>query len=127
MDNIKVTVLIPVYNGEKYIWAAIHSLLNQTFEDFEILIINDGSTDKTPDIIRSFKDDRIVVINQQNGGIAKALNKGLIHAKGQYVARFDADDVCTAYRLAEQVKFLDENREYAVVGSDAEYIIENGE
>jgi glycosyltransferase involved in cell wall biosynthesis len=127
MDNIKVTVLMPVYNSEKYIWQAIHSVINQTFSAFELLIVNDGSTDKTADIIRSFHDRRIVVVNQPNSGVAKALNKGLMHAKGEYIARFDADDICFPDRLAEQVKFLDQHPQHLVVGTDAEYILENGD
>src|SRR5690348_7082970 len=119
MGNSRVTVLMPVYNSEKYIWAAIHSVINQTWNDFELLIVNDGSTDGTQEIIKSFADDRIVLINQENGGVAKALNKGLMHAKGDYIARFDADDICFPDRLEEQVNFLDKHEDYVVVGSDA--------
>jgi len=127
MGNSRVTVLMPVYNSEKYIWAAIHSVINQTWNDFELLIVNDGSTDGTQEIIKSFVDDRIVLINQENGGVAKALNTGLMHAKGDYIARFDADDICFPDRLEEQVNFLDKHEDYVVVGSDAEYILEDGD
>jgi len=127
MDNIGVTVLMPAYNSENYIEAAIDSVLRQTFTDFELLIVNDGSTDRTAEILHSFDDSRIKIINQPNGGVAKALNNGLMHANGKYVARFDADDICLPGRLAEQVAFLDENVKHVVVGSDAEYILENGE
>lgn len=118
---------MPVYNSEKYIAMAIDSVINQTFSDIELLIVNDGSTDSTADIIRSFNDKRIVVISQQNSGVARALNKGLMHARGEYIARFDADDICFPNRLAEQVKFLDQHPDHVIVGSHAEYILENGD
>lgn len=127
MSNPIVTVLMPVYNSEKYISNAIHSVLNQTFTNFELLIINDGSTDATAQIIGRFTDSRIVVISQENTGIAKALNKGLSLARGKYIARFDADDICFENRLSEQVGFLNRNHDYVIVGSDAEYILESGE
>src|SRR4051794_28992126 len=120
MDEVKVTVLMPVYNGERYIAAAIRSVLDQTFSAFELLIVNDGSTDETLEVIHSFADQRVKVIDQQKGGVAKALNTGLAYATGQYIARFDSDDICFPNRLAEQVKFLDYNSDHVVVGSDAE-------
>ena len=127
MNKPKVTVLMPVYNSEKYISVAISSVLNQSFIDFELLIINDGSTDASASIIQSFSDERIRTINQQNGGVASALNTGLENARGEYIARFDADDICMNNRLQIQVNFLDGNPEHVLVGSDAEYILENGD
>ena len=127
MNNPKVTVLMPAYNSEKYIAEAIASVLNQSFVAFELLIINDGSTDATADIIQSFSDERIRIIYQNNGGVASALNTGLTHARGEYIARFDADDICMDSRLQIQADFLDTNPEYVMVGSDAEYILENGD
>ncbi|MGN6533394.1 MAG: glycosyltransferase family 2 protein [Ginsengibacter sp.] len=123
----KVTVLMPAYNAGKYIAEAIQSVLQQSFKDFQLLIINDGSTDNTEAIIRSFKDQRIRLINQSHKGIATTLNKGLSKAGTEYVARFDADDVCFPERLMQQVLFLDNHVDYIVVGSEAEYISENGE
>lgn len=123
----KVTVLMPAYNAGKYIAEAIESVLQQSFKDFQLLIINDGSNDKTEGIIRSFKDQRIRLINQSHKGIATALNKGLSKARTKYIARFDADDVCLPERLMQQVLFLDNHPDYIVVGSEAEYISENGE
>src|SRR5258708_34774335 len=90
----KVTVLMPAYNADKYIAEAITSVLEQSFTDFELLIINDGSTDETVNVVRSFNDPRIVLINQDNKGIASALNAGLNCARSPYIARFDADDIC---------------------------------
>jgi glycosyltransferase involved in cell wall biosynthesis len=122
-----ITVLMPAYNAEKYIGEAITSVLQQTYTDFELLIVNDGSTDSTASIINNFIDERIVVINQPNQGVASALNTGLEHARGTYIARFDADDVCYNYRLEKQIRFLQDNPEYILVGSEAKYILENGD
>ncbi len=126
-DYPPVTVLMPVYNGAKYITEAIDSVLAQTFKDYEFLIVNDGSTDTTAEIISSFNDGRIRLIHHRtNLGIAAALNTGLFHARGKYIARFDADDICLPERLAIQFNFLDAHQDYIVIGSDAEYIDESG-
>jgi len=122
----KVTVLMPVYNAEKYIADAIGSVLNQTFKDFELLIINDGSTDNSVNIIRTFQDPRIVVVEQPNAGIAVALNTGIQSARGELIARFDADDICYPHRLEVQYNFLKKNPDYILIGSDADYIDEEG-
>ncbi len=114
----KVSVLLTVYNGEKYVADAIDSILKQTFSDFEFIIINDGSTDKTESIIKSIKDKRIKFINnQENNGRVAVLNQGLDIAKGEYVALIDADDVALPQRFECQVKFLDENPDVGVVGT----------
>jgi glycosyltransferase involved in cell wall biosynthesis len=118
---------MPAYNAGKYIGEAIASVLDQSFADFELLIIDDGSFDNTLSVIQGFNDPRIRLLIQGNKGISAALNTGLQAAKGTYIARFDADDVCLPHRLARQVLFLDENPDYLVIGSDAEYIAENGE
>ncbi len=123
----KITVLMPAYNAEKYIGEAIASVLNQTFTDFELLIINDGSTDTTKQIINSFTDPRIRLINQTNQGIAAALNIGLLNAKANLIARFDADDICMPERLMGQFNFLLDHPDYIIVGSDADYMDMNGE
>ena len=124
---MKVTVLMPAYNAEKYIAEAIHSVLGQSFRDFELLIVDDGSDDRTRQVIQGFSDSRIRLLTQDNQGISFALNAGLKEAKGQYIARFDADDVCLPQRLMRQVLFLDGHPAYLVIGSDAEYISEDGE
>jgi glycosyltransferase involved in cell wall biosynthesis len=120
--NHKITVLMPAYNAAKYIDKAIDSVLAQTFTDFELLIINDGSTDNTEDIVRSFTDKRIRLINQPNLGIAVALNTGLANANTDLIARFDADDICTPGRLMIQHEFLANNPDYIIAGSDADYV-----
>lgn len=126
MAEVKVTVLMPVYNAGQYVGEAIWSVLAQDFNSYELLIINDGSTDNTEDIINSFTDARIRVISQENSGISAALNKGLAEAKGEYIARFDADDICMPERLKVQAAFLDNNPGHFICGSDAEYITEDG-
>ena len=122
MNTPLITVLMPAYNAEKYIGEAIASVLGQTFADFELLIINDGSTDTTRQIIDSFTDPRIRLINQTNQGVAPALNIGLLNAKADIIARFDADDICMPERLGMQYDFLMNNPGYIIVGSNADYI-----
>ncbi len=117
---------MPAYNAGKYIDEAIKSVLEQSFKDFELLIINDGSTDNTEKIVRAFKDPRIVLINQHNKGIASALNAGLSMAGADYIARFDADDVCYPNRLKIQYDFITAYPEYSVIGSAADYIDAQG-
>lgn len=118
---------MPAYNAAPYIGAAITSVLSQTMPCFELLIINDGSTDDTAAIIAAFDDVRIRLIHQKNGGVAAALNKGLALAKGAYIARFDADDICLPNRLEQQLSYLETHTDYVITGSDAEYISEQGE
>src|SRR5580698_9685158 len=110
INNPKVTVLMPVYNGEKYIKEALESILQQTFIDFEFLIINDGSTDNSVSIIKSFNDNRIRLIhNEKNSGLVYSLNKGIGLSNGEYIARMDCDDVSIPERLEKQVGFLNSN------------------
>jgi len=126
INDPKVTVLMPAYNAGEYIGEAIKSVLEQSFADFELLIINDGSTDDTEKIIRSFKDPRIVLINQDNKGIASALNAGLYIARADYVARFDADDICYPNRLKVQYDFITSYPQYSIVGSAVDYADADG-
>jgi glycosyltransferase involved in cell wall biosynthesis len=114
----KVTVLMAVYNGERYLREAIDSILNQTFRDFELTIVNDGSIDRTAEIISSYDDPRIQLINNDlNLGLTKSLNKGLAVARGKYVARQDADDISEPERLAKQVAFLEAQPDLALLGT----------
>jgi glycosyltransferase involved in cell wall biosynthesis len=121
-----VTVLLPVYNAGKYVAAAIESVLQQDFRDFELLIINDGSTDDSPQVIARYDDPRIRVLHQANCGLIETLNRGLQEAKGTYIARFDADDLCFPERLGLQYAFLSAHPEYVLVGSEADYMDEEG-
>ena len=119
----KVTVLMPVYNGEKYLREAIDSILSQTFTDFDFLIVDDGSIDQSLEIAKSYTDVRIKIIeNVQNLGIITTLNKGLKIAKGKYIARMDSDDVCFPARLEKQVDFLDKHPEISIIGSNVQVI-----
>ncbi len=118
-----------VYNGDKYLDESIKSVLNQTFTDFEFIIINDCCTDNSLNIIKQHaeKDDRIVLItNRANLGLTKSLNLGLKIAKGKYIARIDADDIAQLERLEIQYDFLEKNRDIFLVGSGAYNIDENG-
>jgi glycosyltransferase involved in cell wall biosynthesis len=124
--NPKITVLMPAYNAAKYIGEAIASVLHQSFIDFELLIVNDGSADDTEKIIRSFKDPRIVLISQDNKGVSSALNLGLSHARAPYIARFDADDICYPNRLKMQYEFITRYPEYSIIGSAADYVDAEG-
>jgi len=125
-QEVEISVLMPVYNAEKFIAEAIRSVLNQSFTDFEFIIINDGSTDSTREIIHAFKDPRIVVIDQPNMGVAAALNRGLKLARAEWVARFDADDICHPTRLEKQMAFIRKNKGFILVGSDVEVIDTGG-
>lgn len=123
-----ITVIMPVYNTEKYIQAAIQSILNQTFTDFEFLIFNDGSTDNSLKIIQSFKDKRIRLFNsKKNSGLVIHLNEGIKLAKGKYIARMDADDIALPKRFEKQVKFLETHPNHGIVGSSCRIINEKGE
>lgn len=127
MGNPKVTVLMPVYNGEKYIRDAIESILEQTFTDFEFLIINDGSTDRSVEIIRSYNDSRIrLVHNERNLGLIATLNKGLDLAQGEYIARMDCDDISLPERLRTQVEYMDTHPEIGVCGTKVKAISDKG-
>lgn len=127
MNGNKITILMPTYNTAAYIGEAISSVLVQDFEAFELLIIDDGSTDQTVNIIRGFEDNRIRIIRQEHSGISAALNRGLQEANTNYIARFDADDICLPGRLRKQYDFLENNPGYVICGGEAEYISANGE
>lgn len=123
----KISVLMSVYNGEKFIDSAIRSILHQTFQDFEFIIIDDASTDSTPDILRKFTDPRFKISrNNENLGLTKSLNSGLSAARGEYIARMDADDISLPHRLEVQYDFLKNRPEYALVGSSYYKIDEEG-
>jgi glycosyltransferase involved in cell wall biosynthesis len=118
-----ITILMPVYNGEKYLAGAVESILGQTFENFEFLIFDDGSTDRTLEILKRQPDKRIKLIeNKENLGIARNLNRGIALAKGKYIARMDADDISLPTRLEEQLKFMETNRHIAVCGTWIKFI-----
>lgn len=123
----RVSVVIPVYNREHYVRGAIESILAQTFGDFELLLIDDGSTDGSREVMAAYPDPRIrVVSNERNLGIPKTRNRGLELARGEYLAWLDSDDHALPERLAREVAFLDDNRGVALVGSWTGAMDENG-
>jgi glycosyltransferase involved in cell wall biosynthesis len=113
----RVSVVMSVYNECNYVRRAIDSMLAQTFQDFEFVIVDDGSTDGTADIIGEYKDPRIRLFRQANQGLERSLNDGISLSRGTYVARMDADDISRRDRLDLQVSFLDERPSCGLVGS----------
>lgn len=121
-----ISVIMPVYNAEKYIHESIKSILAQSYPNFEFIIINDGSKDSSGKIIESFLDDaRIRYINRENKGLVFTLNEAISLSRGNYVARMDADDISHPQRLEKQLKFLLENPDIAVVGCSSFIIDKN--
>jgi hypothetical protein len=119
----RVTVLMPVYNDAPFLGAAIDSVLAQTFTDFELIVIDDASTDRSPEIAASYRDPRIrLIVNDTNRGGPAARNRGLAAAKGEYVAQLDANDLSFPPRLAVQVAYLDAHPAVAAVGSQGTMI-----
>ena len=114
-----VSVVMTVFNAERYLREAVESILGQTFRDFEFIIVNDGSTDASLDILNEYdqRDDRIRLISRGNTGIVAAANEGIATARGKYLARMDADDVSLPERFARQVEYLDAHPECVIVGS----------
>jgi glycosyltransferase involved in cell wall biosynthesis len=113
-----VTVLMPLFNGKTYLSEAIESILGQTFGDFELLVIDDGSTDEGPNIVKGYRDQRIrLIANDENLGIAATLNRGIGLARGKYVARMDCDDISLPHRLEKQFAFMEAHPDVGVCGS----------
>ena len=110
-----VSVVIPAYNAASFLEETVQSVFKQTYSQWEIIIVNDGSTDNTEDIVRSFRDDRITYVKQKNAGVAAARNKGALYATGEFIVFFDADDIMTPEFLSERVNALksDETIGYA--------------
>jgi glycosyltransferase involved in cell wall biosynthesis len=124
----KVSVILPTYNEEAYIVRALESIRRQTYSDIEVIIIDDGSADETVSLITEFDDPRIKLIQRASDtGITSALNRGIREAKGEYVARQDADDWSDPERLQRQVKFLNTNPDIAMVGTGAYLVDNNGD
>lgn len=124
----KVSVLLPVYNAEEYLSEAVESVLNQSFEDFEFIIIDDGSTDRSLELLKNFesKDSRIRLYSRGNKGLIDTLNEGIGYCNAKYIARMDADDICTPQRLISQYSFLEEKHGHVAVGTQVLFIDEKG-
>jgi hypothetical protein len=120
-----LSVVLSVYNAMPYLSEAVESILRQTYEDFSLIIINDGSTDGSLEHLRSLEDPRIVLIDQENMGLGFSLNVGLRLCKSKYVARMDADDVSLPGRFAAQIEFLEANPNIVMVGTQVEFLIRN--
>jgi glycosyltransferase involved in cell wall biosynthesis len=119
-----VSVVFPVYNGVRWLRIAVDGILNQTLKDFELIIIDDGSTDGSFEVLKRYRDSRIRLYHQENQGMTKTFNKGLGLAKGKYIARQDADDISEPRRFEKQVNFLEAHPEVALVGTWARIIDE---
>ncbi len=128
MRNPKLSVLMAVYNGMPHLAAAINSMLHQTFADFELIIVDDGSTDATPNVLADLaaRDKRIRIVNQNNSGLTMSLNHAWELAQGQFIARMDADDMCVAERFSRQIAFLETNPTIALCGTWVQTIHEQG-
>ncbi len=123
----KVTVLLAVRDGEPYIGEAVQSVLDQTFTDFELLLVDDASTDGTVAVVERLGDERIRILrNERNLGQVPSLNRGLREARGEYVARLDADDACLPTRLARQVEILDSEPRVGLVGTWMDAVDDRG-
>ncbi|MBU1667540.1 glycosyltransferase [bacterium] len=128
--NPTISVVMPVYNAENYLDEAIQSILNQTYKDFEFIIINDGSTDKSLEIIEKYKniDIRITLINRENRGLIASLNEGVEKAEGKYIARMDADDISLPERFEKQIELMEKDTldicgcHYFMINENNEYI-----
>lgn len=128
LSELKISVLMSVWNGERFLHQAIDSILNQSYNHFEFIIINDGSFDDSEKIILSYRDPRIVYLrNDINIGLAASLNKGIQIAKGKYIARMDDDDLSHKDRFKVQLEFLENNSNIGVLGTIAKYITEENE
>ena len=110
-----VSIITPAYNASKYIKETIESVLNQTYDNWELIVINDGSTDDTEKIVNSFKDSRIKLINQENMGVSAARNRGLSEAQGEFITFLDADDILPPNSLEARVKYLQENSDIDLI------------
>ena len=121
----EVSVIMTVYNGERYLNEAIRSILDQTFEDLEFVIIDDGSTDGTPEILEKLRDPRVRILIQENRGLTASLNRGIRESRGRLIARMDADDISHPERIERQVTYLREHPDVGLVGTRTAFIDEN--
>lgn len=118
MNSPKVSVVMSTFNAGKYLRNAIDSILNQTFKNFEFIVINDGSTDQSEQILATHKDKRIKIIkNEKNIGLSKSLNIGIKQSRAKFIARMDSDDISLPERLSKQINFMNRHPEISVLGS----------
>ncbi len=120
MNSPLVSVVLPVYNGAAYLASAVDCILKQTFADFELIVINDGSTDASAALLAEIHDPRVIVVHQKNAGLAASLNRAIEMARGPYIARQDQDDISMPTRLACQFEFMETHPKCALLGTRAE-------
>lgn len=113
-DRKAISIIVPVYNGTNHIERAVNSVMSQTYQNFELIIVNDGSTDNTEEAIKGIKDERIIYIKQENKGVSSARNRGIKEAKGKYIAFLDADDYWSDSHLFNHVNFLEKHTDYVM-------------
>ncbi|EGR0539792.1 glycosyltransferase family 2 protein, partial [Vibrio cholerae] len=123
-----ISVIMSVYNAEKYLSESIESILKQTFRDFEFICIDDGSTDSSLEILKKYRDldPRIILVSRDNKGLIYSLNEGLSLARYNYIARMDADDIAREDRLEKQYRYLSNKKNVSVVGSYFNVVNEDG-
>lgn len=126
-NEVLISVIMPVYNAEAYLDEAIQSILKQTYNNFEFIIINDGSTDKSLELIKEYEkeDKRIILISRENRGLVASLNEGIEKSNGKYIARMDADDISLPTRFEEQIRFMEKNKDIGICGTWVEVFGEN--
>jgi hypothetical protein len=122
----RVTFVLPVWNGEQYVGASVTSMLDQTYRDLELIVVDDGGTDASRGIIETFDDARVRIVDGPGKGLASALNTGLKAASGEFVARLDVDDIAAPDRIRQQVEYLDRHPEAVVVGSWVDLMADDG-
>ena len=125
----RISVIMSVYNSERFLREAVDSILSQTFRDFEFIIINDGSSDSSLNILKKYaeQDNRILLINQENIGLTKSLNKAIELTNGELIARMDADDISRPERFAQQVAYLDSNPDCVALGCEVMQVDMDGD
>lgn len=128
LENPLVSVVMPVYNDQRFLQESLLSIRNQTYKNLEFIIVNDGSSDKSAEIItnNALEDKRIIAINQNHSGLTKAFNKGISISRGNLIAIQDSDDVSLPERIEKEIEFLSKNEEYGLVGSRWRLIDEHG-
>lgn len=128
MIKLELSIIMPVFNAELFVAEAIQSVLNQTFKNLELIVINDGSNDNSKSVIQSFNDPRIKYFeNPRNSGIVFSRNLGLKLAQGNYIGMLDADDIAHPKKFEKQIAFLHQNKDYGLIGSWVRFIDKNSE
>ena len=121
-----VSIIIPVYNAERYVYSTLDSVLNQTWRNLEVIVVNDGSTDRSMEVCQQFDDPRIIYVEQGNGGAATARNTGIRHARGEYLGFIDADDTWMPEKIARHMQQFDQDPDLGLVYSFSSLMDEAG-